>query len=121
MEEKKLTTYQKKMLRQMSDNLSVDYFVDTEYEFMYSRKWAFDYAIVELKIAIEYDGYVFDPKKKGGHQTPGGMANDMEKRNEGQIRGWLIILATQKTIDNGTFIKQLLRAIRVRQGKDKYE
>lgn len=88
---------------------------------MYSRNWKFDYAIPELKIVVDYDGYVFNPKLKGGHQTPQGMANDMEKRNEAQIRGWIVLLATQKTIDNRTFIKQLERAIKVRRGDIRYE
>ena len=88
---------------------------------MHSRKWALDYAIASLKIGIEYDGYVFDPNRKGGHQTPKGMANDMEKRNEAQIRGWLVLVCTQKTIDDRTFIEQLERAIKVRKGDIRYE
>lgn len=92
-----------------------------EKTFMNSRNWRFDWVIPSLKIAIDFDGYVFNPNKKGGHQTPQGMANDMEKRNEAQIRGWLVLLATQKTIDNRTFIHQLERAIKVRRGDIRYE
>ena len=93
-----------------------------EYEFMHSRKWALDYAIASLKIGIEYDGIVFKPnQQRGGHQTPKGMANDMEKRNEAQIRGWLVLVCTQKTIDDRTFIDQLERAIKVRKGDIRYE
>lgn len=93
----------------------------TEEPFMYSRNWRFDWMIRDLKIAIDYDGYVFNPNKKGGHQTAKGMANDMEKRNEAQIRGYTVLLATQKTIDDRTFIKQLERAIKVRKGDIRYE
>lgn len=89
---------------------------------MHSRDWRLDYAIVSLKIAIEYDGIVFKPnQQRGGHQTPKGMANDMEKRNEAQIRGWLVLVCTQKTIDDRTFIEQLERAIKVRKGDIRYE
>ena len=69
---------------------------------------------------IDYDGYVFK-SRIGGHQTPKGMANDMEKRNEAQIRGWIVLLATQKTIDDRTFIEQLTRAIKVQRGDISYE
>jgi hypothetical protein len=92
-----------------------------EHQFMRSRKWRFDWAIPELMIGIDYDGYVFSPNKKVPHVTPGGMANDMEKRNEAQIRGWIVILCTQKTIDDRTFTDQLERAIKVRRGDIRYE
>jgi hypothetical protein len=92
-----------------------------EHQFMRSRKWRFDWVIPELMIAIDYDGYVFSPNKKVPHVTPGGMANDMEKRNEAQIRGWIVIVCTQKTIDDRTFTDQLERAIKVRKGDIRYE
>ena len=98
-----------------------DLVLNPEHPFMYSRNWALDWAILPLKIGIEYDGYVFDPKKKGGHQTPTGMANDMTKRNEAQVRGWIVLVCTQKTIDDRTFIDQLERAIKFRRGDISYE
>jgi len=93
-----------------------------EYKFMYSRGWKFDYAFPQLKIAIEYDGIVYKPsQQRGGHQTPKGIINDQEKRNEAQVRGWIVLLANQTSIDNRTFIDQLERAIKVRRGDIRYE
>lgn len=93
-----------------------------EHSFMYSRNWRFDWAVVELKIAVEYDGIIFKPKQqRGGHQTPKGMVNDMEKRNEAQIRGWVVLLVNQLSLDSGLFLEQFDRAIKVRKGDIRYE
>ena len=62
-----------------------------EYMFYYTRKWRFDYAIPELKVAIEIDGGVFD---YGRHNRPQGYINDMEKLNNAASLGWLVLRFT---------------------------
>lgn len=100
--------------------LRFDYQIDWEHPFMHSRNWKFDYVIEELKVAVEYQGGVF-MKGKSGHTNVAGQTRDWEKFNEAQIRGWIVICANPKTIDNRTFIKQLERAIKVRKGDIRYE
>ena len=62
-----------------------------EHMFHYTRKWRFDYAIPELKVAIEIDGGVRD---YGRHNRPQGYINDMEKLNTAASMGWLVLRFT---------------------------
>lgn len=58
-----------------------------EWYFYEGRKWRFDYALPELKIAIEIDGGVFT----GGRHSGGiGQLRDMEKMNAAASDGWLV-------------------------------
>ena len=62
-----------------------------EYTFHYTRKWRFDYAMPDLKVAIEIDGGVWD---YGRHNRPQGYINDMEKLNTAASMGWLVLRFT---------------------------
>lgn len=55
------------------------------------RKWRFDYAIPEAKIAIEIEGGVWIG---GRHVRPRGFLNDMEKYNRAAVLGWRVIRVT---------------------------
>lgn len=59
-----------------------------ELKFSPVRKWRFDWAIPELKIAIEYEG-IFSPKS--GHTTLGGYMKNLEKYNAATVLGWRIL------------------------------
>lgn len=59
-----------------------------EWYFHPTRKWRFDYAYPELKIAIEIDGGLFT----GGRHSGGvGQYKDMEKCNMATIMGWSVL------------------------------
>jgi hypothetical protein len=62
-----------------------------EYKFHTVRKWRFDRAWPELKLALEIDG-------NGRHNTIAGMANDDEKINEAIILGWSVLRVNAKLI-----------------------
>lgn len=62
-----------------------------EHIFHYTRKWRFDYAIPDLKVAIEIDGGVWE---YGRHNRPQGYINDMEKLNNAAALGWLVLRFT---------------------------
>ena len=62
-----------------------------EYRFHPVRKWRFDYAIIELKIAVEVDGAVW---VGGRHINPAGYIKDMEKLNTAASMGWLVLRIT---------------------------
>ena len=62
-----------------------------EHMFHYTRQWRFDYAIPELKVAIEIDGGVWEC---GRHNRPQGYINDMEKLNNAAALGWLVLRFT---------------------------
>ena len=62
-----------------------------EYSFHPERKWRFDFAIPEMKIAIEYEGLM---SEKSRHTTITGFTNDSEKYNAAQILGWRVLRYT---------------------------
>lgn len=80
-----------------------------EHRFHPVRRWRFDYACLDEKIAIEVEGGRF--AKFSRHTTGKGYENDCEKYNQATILGWRIIrvfpetLMTTNTIE---MIKQLI-------------
>lgn len=54
------------------------------------RRWRFDWAWPEPRVALEIDGGVFLPG--GGRHTRGaGYRRDAEKLNEAAIAGWVVL------------------------------
>ncbi|MDL2310269.1 endonuclease domain-containing protein [Parabacteroides sp. OttesenSCG-928-B22] len=66
-----------------------------EFLFHPTRKWRFDYAIPEHKIAIEVEGGVFT---RGRHVRPQGFLGDIEKYNAGTLLGWRIFRVTPDSL-----------------------
>jgi very-short-patch-repair endonuclease len=83
--------------------------VVSEYRFHPTRRWRFDYCILDSKLAIECDGGVYS---NGRHTRGSGFVKDMEKLNEATRLGYKVIrvtpqqLCTAYTID---LIKDLLK------------
>jgi len=63
----------------------------TEYRFLSDRKFAFDFAILEPKIAIEYEGL---NSEKSGHTTLLGYTSNTDKYNLAAADGWNLIRFT---------------------------
>lgn len=62
-----------------------------EYQFHPTRKWRFDYAFVNEKIALEVEGGVHTG---GRHIRPKGFLGDMEKYNTAATLGWRLLRTT---------------------------
>jgi very-short-patch-repair endonuclease len=69
-----------------------------EYQFHAERKWRFDFAWPEHKIALEIEGGVFGYKKKdgsrskrGAHSSVTGILRDIEKYNAAAANGWRVL------------------------------
>ena len=80
-------------IRLTLDNLNVNH--ADEYQFHPTRKWKFDIAIHELKIAIEYEGIAGGRSR---HTEIEGYTQDCEKYNAAQILGWIVLRFTAKNI-----------------------
>lgn len=61
--------------------------MQTEYRFHPTRKWRFDYADPENKIAVEIDGGAFI---QGRHTRGLGFIKDQDKCNAAVVLGWRV-------------------------------
>lgn len=63
----------------------------TEHKFDSMRKFRFDWAIIDLKIAIEYEGII---SEKSRHTSMDGFSNDCVKYNLAIANGWKVLRYT---------------------------
>ena len=83
-----------------------------EWPFHPTRKWRFDYACPELKIAIEVDGGIFI----GGRHSGGvGQLKDFEKLNSACAMGWLVFHTQPEDMHDFALRKLILQAIELRK------
>ena len=81
-----------------------------EHKFLPDRRFRFDFAWPERKVAVEVEGGTF---VSGRHNRPMSMAKDMEKYNLAAIDGWLVLRVTPhqiKSLDALRWIKAALKA-----------
>lgn len=78
----------------------------TQYLFHPERKWRFDFAWPQEKIALEVQGGVHTG---GGHVRGKGYNNDCEKNNEACVMGWRVLAVTTDHIASGQAVSWLTR------------
>ena len=61
---------------------------EREHRFHETRKWRFDLAWPQIRLAVEIQGGSF---VGGGHNRAGQQAKDYEKLNEAQRQGWRVL------------------------------
>lgn len=77
-----------------------------EFRFAPPRRWRFDWAWPEFKVALEVEGGAWT----GGRHTRGkGFLNDMEKYNEAVCLGWRIIRVVPNDLHAEKTRRMLLR------------
>lgn len=87
-----------------------------EYRFHPVRRWRFDYAIPEYKIALEVEGGVWNG---GRHTSPVGFLNDIVKYNSATLLGWRVFRTTPQDLLTKGVLDMLRDAIR--EGRDTLE
>ena len=87
---------------------------DPEHKFHPKRRWKFDYAFPELKLAVEYEG-IFSAKSR--HTSIVGFTNDCEKYSEAALLGWIVIRVTAKMVQDGRAFDLIRKAF----GEDEEE
>lgn len=80
-----------------------------EYKFHPERRWRFDYAIPEYKIALEVEGGVWT---QGRHTRPQGFLGDVEKYNTATLLGWRVFRTTPSELYRTATINLLKTAIK---------
>lgn len=79
-----------------------------EYRFHDKRRWRFDFAWPEKKIAVEIEGGVWT----GGRHTRGaGFIADAEKYNTAALLGWRVLRFHGQAIKSGEAINVLQGAL----------
>jgi very-short-patch-repair endonuclease len=68
-----------------------------EYAFHSIRRWRFDVAFVEAKVAIELDGGVYT---QGRHTRGQGFEGDCEKINAALDLGWIVYRYSGRMLDS---------------------
>jgi very-short-patch-repair endonuclease len=69
-----------------------------EYQFHPERRWRFDYALPEQRIAVEVEGGTW---QNGRHNRAKGYAKDAEKYNAAQGLGWTVFRFSDVMIREG--------------------
>lgn len=84
----------------------------SEWKFHPKRKWRFDFAWPDLKLAVELHGAIFS-KYRSGHQASGHI-RDMEKINSAVELGWKVLQYAPNT-KLGVDYQQIKRVIDLTQ------
>ena len=69
-----------------------------ELHFHPTRRWRFDWAWPDQKLALEVDGAVYS---RGRHTRGKGFENDMEKLNEALLLGWRVLRVSTGMVADG--------------------
>lgn len=80
-----------------------------EFKFHPERRWRFDYAIPQYKIALEVEGGVWT---QGRHTRPQGFLGDVEKYNTATLMGWRVFRTTPTDLYRTATVNLLKTAIK---------
>ena len=79
-----------------------------EYRCHPKRRWRFDDALPEHRIAVEVEGGVWSG---GRHTSPKGFLGDIEKYNCAALMGWRLFRVTPDTLTTNCTISLLKQAV----------
>lgn len=83
--------------------------VRREYRFHPTRRFRFDMAIVDRKVAVEVDGGAFIA---GRHARGAGIRSDCEKFSEAAALGWRVLRVLPEHVESGQALAWLERALK---------
>jgi very-short-patch-repair endonuclease len=86
--------------------LFAEFDVRLEHRFHPSRKWRFDLALLDVRLALEIDGGSWI---HGRHHRPAGRDADNEKDREAQRLGWMIVRVSWPHVISGEALALLLQ------------
>ncbi len=81
-----------------------------ELKFHPVRKWRFDFAFADKKLAIEYQGGVY--YKGMGHQTTAGMERDCLKFSSAAALGWRVMPINAGMVRRGEALQLVIEALK---------
>lgn len=81
---------------------------EAEVRFHPTRRWRFDWAWRDARVALEINGGVWT---KGRHTRGAGYLRDLEKLNAAQLAGWIVLQCQPQDVANGTVAGLLIEAL----------
>jgi very-short-patch-repair endonuclease len=82
-----------------------------EYRFDPSRRWRFDFAWLDRRLAVEVEGGTFIG---GRHNRGRAFEGDAEKYNAAAVAGWLVLRVTTDMVEDGRAVATVERAFAAR-------
>ena len=87
---------------------------EREYRFHPTRRWRFDFALLNEKqnIAVEVEGIKYSGKSR--HQTGVGFQGDLDKYDEAMRLGWIVYRCSPAMVKSGRALQtiEVLTALR---------
>jgi very-short-patch-repair endonuclease len=81
---------------------------EKEYRFDQRRKWRFDFAWPEQRVACEVEGGTW---ANGRHTRGSGFERDCQKYNAAALAGWRVLRFTGGMVERGEAVATLARAL----------
>lgn len=82
---------------------------EREFRFHDTRRWRFDFAFPDRKLAVEVEGGTYT---NGRHTRGSGYEKDLEKYNTAARLGWTVLRYTTGQVIKGTAINEVLEVIK---------
>lgn len=91
-----------------------------QHQFAEDRNWRFDYAWPPAMVAVEIQGgqyvqrYSKDGEFKGvggGHHTPSGYRDDVQKLNAATVLGWRVFILTSDMVEDSRVIVEIMQVV----------
>lgn len=100
-----------------------------EYRFHKTRRWRYDFAWPEYKIALDVEGGIYGRgrpcptcgiSRTGAHSSVSGILRDIERGNAAALDGWLVlrVLPEELELENGKAYNLLEQAFKFRGAKE---
>jgi hypothetical protein len=89
-----------------------------EYKFAPDRRWRFDFAWPEHKIALEVEGGVWT---NGRHTRGSGFVKDMQKYNRAAVLGWRVVRVVPSELrrtETAAMIRAMMNVAELRDHSD---
>ena len=83
----------------------------TEWKFHPHRRWRFDVAWPDLKLAVEIEGGTYSKRGKSRHTTGEGFHEDCEKYNAAALLGWRVLRFDSRHVLSGDAVNVTIEAI----------
>lgn len=87
---------------------------EQEVQVVPDRKFRFDFAYPEQRVAVEVEGITKFGPAIGRHQSFDGFTKDCEKYNIAALNGWLVIRVTRQHIESLKAIEWIRDALELR-------